>query len=50
MFQHPLHKRILSRVVFYGAVVLFLWLLDHTKAEEVPQSASTAAVQLAPAR
>lgn len=37
MFQHPLHKRVISRVTFYGGVFLFLWLLDHAKAAESHQ-------------
>lgn len=49
MFQHPLHKRIISRVVFYGAVILFLWLLDHTKAQDFPQQAQPSASLLTPA-
>ena len=44
MFQQPLYKRVISRVVFYGAVALFLWLLDHTKAEEIAQASAPAAL------
>ena len=34
MFQHPLHKRIISRAVFYSGVFLYLWLVDLSEGEK----------------
>jgi len=40
MFQQPLYKRVISRVVFYSGVMLYLWIVDVSSGAELPASLS----------
>ena len=49
LFQAPLHKRILSRVVFYSGVGLFLLGMDFLQRDQVPTAEVSVGIEAAQA-